>query len=148
LAFFGGCFDADFGVVFGVEFGLSLDSRGRPAEGSGASHFRKVHPIGFPVGNQGMTMVYQIPKTCMCSTENQYLSQSAYVRIPQGSHTIIQYPTFFRKIQSRLFIFDSARQCGGAPIGLALHCPKMAVQTDTLSTVWQKQVDTEPCNIT
>jgi hypothetical protein len=50
------------------------------------SHFRKVHPIGFPVGNQGMTMVYQIPKTCMCSTENQYLSQNAYVSIPRFSY--------------------------------------------------------------
>jgi hypothetical protein len=38
--------------------------------GQATSHFRKVNPMGFPVGNQGMTMVYQIPKTCMCSTEN------------------------------------------------------------------------------
>jgi hypothetical protein len=37
---------------------------------------------------------------------------------------------------------------GDAPIGLVLRCPKMAVQTDTLSTAWQKQVDTERCNIT
>jgi hypothetical protein len=51
-----------------------------------ASHFRKVHHIGFPVGNQRMTMVYQIPKTCMCSTENQYLSQSAYISIPRFSY--------------------------------------------------------------
>ena len=54
---------------------------------------------------------------------------------------------FFRKILSWLSNFDSARQCGDAPIDFALHRPKMAVQTDTLSTVKKKEVDTELGNI-
>jgi hypothetical protein len=83
----------------------------------------------------------------MCSKENQYLSQSAYVSIPRFSYNY-SVSNVLQKDPIPVIFIDSARQCGDAPIGLALHCPKMAVQTDTLSTVWQKQVDTEPCNIT
>jgi hypothetical protein len=50
------------------------------------SHFRKIHPIGFPVGNQGMTLVYQIYKTCICNTENLCMSLVAYVSVPRFSY--------------------------------------------------------------
>jgi hypothetical protein len=53
---------------------------------------KKIHPKGSLVCFQGKTMVYLIQKTCVCSPENLWPRASSQTQ--EGSHTIIQYPTF------------------------------------------------------